>query len=146
MPYRSFRVRLPSGICYWTVLDPEPRVVEVPDRRLRHLRFGRDAAGSTTEMYSRATALSLQWCHDTGRVWPTAAGNLGVFMIWLRHAPSRDDPNPVVAGPGVKVVRGPRRVNAVLAAVRDLVVRVRPVVGVDRPGDQVALLARRRPR
>lgn len=117
--YRSFRVRLPSGVCYWTVLDPDLRVADVPDQFLSHLRFGRDGAESTVEMYAGATALYLRWCGETGREWTTGARHLGMFMVWLRHAPSGEDPNPVFAGPGVKVVRGPRRVNAVLAAVRE---------------------------
>lgn len=119
MSFRSFRVRLPSGVCYWTVLDPDLRVVESPDQFLRHLRFGRDAAESTTEMYAGATALYLRWCKETSREWTEGARHLGMFMIWLRHAPSRPDPHPVFTGPGMKDVRGPRRVNAVLAAVRE---------------------------
>src|SRR6478752_10325633 len=117
--FRSFRVQLPSGVGYWTVLDSALRVVEVPDQFLRHLRFGRDGAESTVEMYAGATALYLRWCEETGREWTTGARQLGMFMVWLRHAPSGDDLNPVFAGPGVKVVRGPRRGNAVLAAVRE---------------------------
>ncbi|WP_420753444.1 tyrosine-type recombinase/integrase [Rhodococcus sp. O3] len=112
-------MRLPSGICYWTVLDPELRVVEVPDRFLRHLRFGRDSAESTTEMYAGAAALYLRWCGEAGREWVEGARHLGMFMLWLRHAPSRSGPSLVFTGPGVKEVRGPRRVNAVLAAVRE---------------------------
>jgi hypothetical protein len=102
-----------------TVLDPDLRVVEAPDQFLRHLRFGRDGAESTTEMYAGATALFLRWCGEDRPGVDDGARHLGMFMVWLRHAPSRDDPNPVFAGPGVKVVRGPRRVNAVLAAVRE---------------------------
>jgi integrase len=119
MLYRSFRVRLPSGESYWTVLDSDLRVVDLPDQFLRHLRFARDSAESTTEMYAGATALYLRWCGETGREWSTGAKNLGMFMIWLRHAPAGSGQNPVFAGPGVKVIRGPRRVNAVLAAVRE---------------------------
>ena len=42
--FRSFRVKLPSGVGYWTVLDSALRFVEVRDQFLRHLRFGRDGA------------------------------------------------------------------------------------------------------
>ncbi len=47
---------------------------------------------------------------------------MGLFMVWLRYSPSRlGAENPTVAwGPGTKPVRGERRVNGVLAAVRGL--------------------------
>ena len=51
---RSFRVRLPSGSCYWTVVDGEYRVVGEADEYLRHLRFARDSAESTTAAYATA--------------------------------------------------------------------------------------------
>ena len=38
---RAFRVQMPSGDRYWTVLDDEMNVVPVADRYLRELRFGR---------------------------------------------------------------------------------------------------------
>lgn len=117
--FRSFRVQLPSGVAYWTVLDGELRIVEAADAFLRHLRFGRDSAESTTESYAGATALYLRWCSESGRAWATGARHLGMFMVWLRHAPRSPSPTPVFNGPGSKPVRGPRRVNAVLAAVRE---------------------------
>ncbi len=36
----------------------------------------------------------------TGRDWRTAAGYLGMFMLWLRHAETGGD--VVVPGPGMK--------------------------------------------
>lgn len=39
-------------------------------------------------------------------------------MFWLRHADA-DGGSIVVAGPGSRPVRGPRRVNTVLAGVRE---------------------------
>ncbi|WP_369387276.1 tyrosine-type recombinase/integrase [Streptomyces sp. CG1] len=121
--FRSFRVQLPSRVAYWTVLDGELRIVEAADAFLRHLRFGRDSAESTTESYAGATALYLRWCGESGRPWTTGARHLGMFMVWLRHAPRLPSPTltprPVFNGPGIKPVRGPRRVNAVLAAVRE---------------------------
>jgi hypothetical protein len=44
-------------------------------------------------------------------------------MTWLRHAGSQagDGPGEVLACPGVRPVRGARRVNAVLTAVRGMV-------------------------
>ena len=81
MLYRSFRVRLPSGVSYWTVLNSDLCVVDVPDQFLRHLRFALDAAESTIEMYAGATALYMRWCGETGREWTTGAKHLGVFMV-----------------------------------------------------------------
>ncbi|MES9501913.1 tyrosine-type recombinase/integrase [Streptomyces koyangensis] len=109
---------MPSGQRYWTVLD-EDRLAPVPaaDEFLRHVRFGRDQAESTTRTYAGAVSLYLTWCGCTGRDWTTAAGRLGSFMFWLRH--STGDGTPVVAGPGSEPVRGPRRINTVLAGVRE---------------------------
>ncbi|MFF9765148.1 hypothetical protein ACF1GT_00675 [Streptomyces sp. NPDC014636] len=87
------------------------------DEFLRHVRFGRDQAESTTRTYAGAVALYLTWCQRTGRDWTTAGGRLGSFMFWLRHAPA--DSSTVVAGPGSEPVRGPRRTNTVLAGVRE---------------------------
>ena len=63
--------------------------------------------------------------------WPDLAGrveHLGLFMTWLRHAGPQVSgadadagTGQVLAGPGAGPVRGARRVNAVLAAVRGLV-------------------------
>lgn len=115
---RPFLVRMPSGDRYWTVLDEDELmpVVEV-DEFLRHVRFGRDQAETTTAAYAGAMKLFLTWCDRTGRDWRECAGRLGSFMLWLRHA--RLDEGTVVAGPGSRPVRGPRRVNTVLAAVRE---------------------------
>lgn len=109
---------MPSGQRYWTVLDAD-RLEPVPaaDEFLRHVRFGRDQAESTTRTYAGAVALYLTWCQCTGRDWTTAAGRLGSFMFWLRHSPGND--REVVAGPGSEPVRGPRRINTVLAGVRE---------------------------
>ncbi|MEE1806913.1 hypothetical protein [Streptomyces sp. BE133] len=91
-------------------------VVEADDF-LRHVRFGRDQAESTTATYASAMKLYLTWCGRTGRDWRETAGRLGSFMFWLRHA--RLDEDTVEAGPGHRPVRGPRRVNTVLAGVRE---------------------------
>src|SRR4029077_13968095 len=40
----------------------------------------------------------------------------GAFVTWLKHTPS--DPEAVSVGPGLPAVRGPGRINRVLAAVR----------------------------
>ena len=61
---RAFPVRLPSGQRYWTVLDEDLQVVAVADGFLRHQRFGRDGAESTTKAYAHAIA-SVSYTHLT---------------------------------------------------------------------------------
>jgi integrase len=112
---------MPSGVRYWTVVDEELRPMSTADAYLRHVRFGRDGAESTTKSYATAVALYLTWCHLSRVDWRTASERLGSFILWLRHCPSRRDVDGgavVFAGPGAAEVRGPRRINAVLAAVR----------------------------
>jgi integrase/recombinase XerD len=126
---RAFPVRLPSGQRYWTVLDEELQVVAVADAFLRHQRFGRDGAESTTKAYANAIALFLRWCARTGRTWQAGAEQLALFMTWLAHAgPTASGVDVtagqgvVLAGPGAAPARGARRINGVLAAVRGMVV------------------------
>jgi site-specific recombinase XerD len=115
---------MPSGIRYWTVLDSGWSVVPAADEFLRHVRFGRDGAELTTKAYAHGIALYLRWCTRTGRAWPVAAADLGLFITWLKHAPAdvsgveAVDGGQVLAGPGVEPVRGASRINKVLAAVR----------------------------
>jgi integrase/recombinase XerD len=124
---RAFPVSLPSGATYWTVLDDELAVVPVADGFLRHVRFGRDGAESTTKSYAHSIALFLRWCTRTGRTWQVGAEQLALFMTWLTYAgPSASGAEVgtevVLSGPGGVVARGPRRVNGVLVAVRAMVV------------------------
>ena len=83
---RAFPVRLPSGQRYWTVLDEDLQVIGVADAFLRHQRFGRDGAESTTKAYAHAIALFLRWCARTGRGWQAGVEQFGLFMVWLAHA------------------------------------------------------------
>ena len=137
-------VRLPSGAGYWTVLDEELAVVPFADAFLRHLRFGRDGAESTTRAYAGAIALFLRWCARTGKDWQAGAEQLGLFMTWLAHAgpaASGIDAEPgavVLAGPGAVPARSARRVNAVLTAVRGMIVHA--VTEGTAPGRLVRLL------
>jgi integrase/recombinase XerD len=124
---RAFPVRLPSGACYWTVLDEDLVAVAVADGFLRHVRFGRDGAESTTKSYAHSIALFLRWCARTGRTWQAGAEQLALFMAWLAHAgpavSGADVSSSVVlAGPGGVPARGARRINGVLTAVRAMVV------------------------
>jgi integrase/recombinase XerD len=120
---RVFPVSLPSGQRYWTVLDEDLQVVGIADEYLRHLRFGRDAAESTTKAYAHSIALFLRWCARSGRSWQAGVEGFALFMTWLAHArPAGDDAGVVVAGPGAAAVRGASRINGVLTAVRGMVV------------------------
>lgn len=143
---RAFPVKLPSGARYWTVLDDDLVVVAEADAYLRHVRFGRDGSELTTKSYAGAITLFLRWCARTGRPWHAGVEHLGLFMVWLRHAGpevSGIDASPVgmgevLSGPGREPVRGARRVNAVLAAVRGFVVHA--VNSGHAPGHLVRLL------
>jgi site-specific recombinase XerD len=122
---RAFPVRLPSGARYWTVLDADLKVVPVADSFLRHVRFGRDGAESTTRSYAYSIALFLRWCAGSGRTWQAGVEQIGLFMTWLVHAlpaVSGAEGGSVMAGPGAAPARGARRVNAMLAAVRGMTV------------------------
>src|SRR6266567_4153245 len=121
---RAFRVRLPYGAGYWTVLDDDLAVVAVADGFLRQVRFGRDGAESTTKSYANSIALFLRWCVRTGRTWQGGVEQLGLFMTWLAHAgPAHGGTTGVVLpGPGTPPARGARRINGVLAAVRGMTV------------------------
>ena len=136
-------VRLPSGARYWTVLDEDLSVVGFADAFLRHVRFGRDGAESTTRAYAGAIALFLRWCARSGRDWHAGAEQLGLFMTWLAHAGPQAsgigaEPGAVVlAGPGAPA-RSARRVNAVLTAVRGMIVHA--VTEGAAPGHLVRLL------
>jgi len=117
---RPFRVQMPSGSRYWTVLDEAMDVVPVADRYLRELRFGRDRAESTTKAYAGGIALFLRWCLATGRDWREAADSIGLFMTWLKYTPAGG--GTVMLGPGAEPARGERRVNRVLVATRGFLV------------------------
>ena len=143
---RAFLVRLPSGQRYWTVLDEDLQVVAVADGFLRQQRFGRDGAESTTKAYAHAIALFLRWCARSGRSWRGGVEQLGLFMTWLAHAgPPASGAEAggagsavVFAGPGSEPVRSPSRINAVLTAVRGMVVHA--VAAGQAPAGLVPLL------
>jgi len=141
---RAFAVCLPSGDRYWTVLDEDLMVV--PEAAfLRHLRLGRDGSELTTRSYAGAIALFLRWCAATDRHWHAGVCQLGLFILWLRHAgpavssEAHDEAMAVLLiGPGRKPARGARRINAVLTAVRGLVVHA--VTSGSAPGDLLPLV------
>ncbi|MEU4358723.1 tyrosine-type recombinase/integrase [Streptomyces virginiae] len=118
---RAFPVTLPSGTRYSTVVDDELQVVPVADQWARHQRFGKSRAEFTTRTNAGGAALYLRWCRATARDWRTAARDLGLFMVWLKHVPARQDRRgALLSGPGGKPVRQERRINVVLSATRGL--------------------------
>jgi hypothetical protein len=142
---RAFPVKMPSGVRYWTVLDGELAVVGPADAFLRHVRFGRDGAELTTKAYAGGIALFLRWCRRTGRDWLSGVEQLGLFIVWLRYAgpqvsglDAQMGGGEVLSGPGVDPARRERRINAVLAAVRGLVVHT--VTAGDAPARLLPLL------
>ena len=143
---RAFPVRLPSGQRYWTVLDEDLQVIGVADGFLRHQRFGRDGAESTTKAYAHAIALFLRWCARTGRSWQGGVEQFGLFMTWLAHAgPAASGAEAVevgsgvvLAGPGAPPTRCASRINGVLTAVRGMVVHA--VAAGQGPAGLVPLL------
>ena len=137
---RAFPVSLPSGQRYWTVLDEGLQVVGVADGYLRHQRFGRDGAESTTKAYAHAIVLFLRWCARSGRSWQDGVEQFALFMTWLAHhrASMKDPAGAVIAGPGAVAVRCPSRINGVLTAVRGMVVHA--VATGDSPAGLVSVL------
>jgi integrase len=81
----------------------------------------------TTRSYAGGIALFLRWCGRTARHWHAGVERLGLFMTWLRHAGPEVSGvdagagGAMLVGPGREPVRGARRVNAVLTAVRGFV-------------------------
>lgn len=122
------------------------RVVGVADGFLRHQRFGRDGVESTTKAYAHAIALFLRWCSRTGRPWQSGVERFGLFMTWLAHAGPQASSSGavragsavVMAGPGAAPGRSPSRINAVLTAVRGMVVHA--VAAGQAPAGLVAVL------
>jgi len=133
---------LPSGQRYWTVLDEDLRPVAVADGFLRHQRFGRDGAESTTKAYAHAIALFLRWCACSGRSWQAGVEQLSLFITWLAHAgPATSGAGAGGAAGGVVLAgptRSPSRINGVLSALRAMVVHA--VAAGEAPAHLVALL------
>ena len=89
---RSFRVELPDGRAYWTVVDEAYLKVDIADRFLFDLRFGRDRAESTTRAYAGELAGFLSWCRRSGRSLEDGAARQrpGGARRQPQRAPSRD--------------------------------------------------------
>lgn len=122
---RAFRVVLPDGRAYWTVVDDRYLKVDVADRFLFDLRVGRDRAESTSRVYAGELARFLGWCRRTGRSLEVGAAELSRFVLHVRTtATSRP-------GAGQGRPPGPARVNHVLAVVREFYKHAAAVRDVD---------------
>ncbi len=87
--------------------------VEVADRFLFDLRFGRDRAESTSRVYAGELARYLGWCVGSGRSLEDGARELSRFVLFLRTTPTARP------GSGQGRAPGPGRINHVLAVVRE---------------------------
>ncbi len=110
---QAFRIVLPDGRAYWTVVDGQYVKVVAADRFLFDLRFGRDRAESTTRMYAGELARFLSWCSQTGRSLEDGADHLSRFVLLLRTTPATRP------GSGQGRPPGAARINHVLAVVRE---------------------------
>lgn len=110
---RAFRILLPDGRAYWTVVDDVYEKVDVADRFLFDLRFGRDRAESTSRVYAGELAEFLSWCERTDRSLEDGASQLSRFVLHLRTRPTTRP------GAGQGRPPGAARVNHVLAVVRE---------------------------
>ncbi len=110
---RAFRIELPDGRRYWSVIDENYDAVELADRFLFDLRFGRDRAESTTRVYAGELARFLAWCATSGRSLEVAAQELSRFVLLLRTTATERP------GAGQGRSPGPGRINHVLAVVRE---------------------------
>jgi integrase/recombinase XerD len=111
--FRPFRISLPDGRAYWTVVDGDYAKVEAADRFLFDLRFGRDRAESTSRIYAGELARFLSWCGRGNRSLEDGARDLSRFVVFLRTTPTSR------SGSGQGRPPGPNRINHILAVVRE---------------------------
>ncbi|WP_405778610.1 tyrosine-type recombinase/integrase [Streptomyces sp. NBC_01378] len=82
------RVEVTDTLAYWTVLSgPTLRVVEDVDDFLRHLRFGRACAESTTKTYAGHLKRFHTWCGEYDLSRDGAAAELPHYLMKLRTTP-----------------------------------------------------------
>jgi integrase len=82
------RVSVTDALAYWTVLSgPALDVVEDADDYLRHLRFGRARAESTTKTYAGHLKRFHLWCHEQDLPRNQAARELARYVMRLRTTP-----------------------------------------------------------
>jgi integrase/recombinase XerD len=124
-PVRALRVELTGTLAYWTVVDDDWVPVPAADAYLRHLRLGADRAEGTTRVYAGDLAMFLCWCATGRRDLLSGARDLHLFVGMLRTTPVQR------VGSGRGAVRGPGRINHVLAAVREFYCHALASGGVD---------------
>lgn len=79
------RVSVSEELAYWTVLaGPTLRVVEDIDEHLRHLRFGRACAESTTKTYAGHLGRLHVWSDARGLSRGEVAHQLAAYVLQLR--------------------------------------------------------------
>jgi integrase/recombinase XerD len=84
----AVRVDVGHGLAYWSVLaGPLLAPVEPMDHFLRHLRFARDAAESTTRTYAGHLKRFESWRAEAGLSWEAAARDIAGYVIRLRTTP-----------------------------------------------------------
>jgi len=119
--YRAFWFSTDAG-AYWSVVDDESyEAVELVDRFLQYVRFGRGRTESTTRKYAEAIALYYNFCSARSASW--ADPDITAFQMWLRIAPSPRHPHPskrVWAGPGHAPARSNNRINLITYAVCEM--------------------------
>jgi integrase/recombinase XerD len=107
--YRAFWFSTDAG-AYWSVVGDESyEAVELVDRFLQYVRFGRGRAESTTRKYAEAIALYYNFCSTRSASWGDP--DITAFQMWLRIAPSPRIclRHHVVAGTGFGADPGGRR-------------------------------------
>jgi hypothetical protein len=87
---QTVRVEVAAGLAYWSLLaGPLLSPVEPVDHFLRHLRFGRNAAESTTKSYAGHLKRFELWRVAAGMSWEQAARDIARYLIHLRTTPRK---------------------------------------------------------
>jgi hypothetical protein len=92
--FRSFLVRMPSELRYWTVLDPAHRVVVEADDFLLHHRLGRDGAESTSQSYAASLALFFDWAASIRKPWRERQPSTGCWRTFPCTVADKPPPPP----------------------------------------------------
>lgn len=110
-PLAPFRVRITDAVAYWSAFDAAYHPVPVLDEFLRELRFGRNFAERTTQMYAGNLCRFLNWSSARRLDLEGAAQRMSLYMLDLRTS-------PIEQGPHAGKVRDDDRVGAILASIR----------------------------
>lgn len=95
--YRAFWFSTDAG-AYWSVVDDESYdAVELVDRFLQYVRFGRGRSESTTRKYAESIALYYNFCSDRSASW--ADPDITAFQVWADRAVTATPP-PLETGMG----------------------------------------------